>query len=37
MTDQPGGICHYTSLDIPAGITVLFVPNSSHELAAPPE
>jgi len=25
-----------SSLDIPVGLTVSFVPNSSHELAAPP-
>jgi len=28
MADHPDGIYHYTSVNIPAGVTVSFVPNS---------
>lgn len=30
MADHPDGIYHYTSVDIPGGVTVSFIPNASN-------
>ena len=30
MADHPDGIYHYTSVNIPAGVTVWFVPNANN-------
>jgi hypothetical protein len=31
MADHPDGIYHYTSVNIPAGVTVTFVPNANNK------
>ena len=30
MADHPDGIYHYTSVNIPAGVTVTFTPNANN-------
>ena len=30
MADHPDGIYHYTSVNIPAGVTVSFIPNAGN-------
>lgn len=30
MADHPDGIYHYTSVNIPAGVTVTFIPNANN-------
>ena len=32
MADHPDGIYHYTSINIPAGVTVSFIPNAGNSL-----
>ena len=31
MADRPDGIYHYTSVNIPAGVTVSFIPNAGNK------
>jgi len=31
MADHPDGIYHYTSVNIPAGVTVSFIPNAGNK------
>ena len=31
MADHPDGICHYTSVNIPAGVTATFIPNANNK------
>ena len=31
MADHPDGIFHYTSVNIPAGVTVSFLPNAGNK------